>query len=333
MRFSLFQAALAVAILGSASLVHALDQTTAQQEAKRLNSRASDDSLESSYGNGLRAVNQFYNLNVPGAISSGMKAYGQYRNSGKLDALKEKNQELAGAMGSGGGASAGKKTGEYVSPYSRLDPGFLREGETGEIAAKIERLSGVSRETLFQGAVALHERSKSISDPGFISWGIKTFRDVVAKAPNKEFRETLQKFGDKAEGMVKSGAAQSVLAQFKEQDSGTGPAQMVADKPEEERSGNAAPAEAPPKEADEPVAASAEEDSPTAFSSRGAMAESSQQRPGFDRIQFDEKDQFIKNLIQAARAPANDASLFEMVSKKIREVNERQGRRAENLVP
>jgi hypothetical protein len=309
----------------------ALDQTASQEEAKRLNQAASDDSLKSSYGNGLQAVNHFFNLNLPGAVSKGVKAYGQYRNSEKLDVLQEKNGQRAGAMGSAGGASpsATKGNGEYVSPYARLDTRFLREGETGAIAAKIEKLSGVPRERMFRAAVDLHERSKSISDPSFLSWGVKTFREVVAYAPNKEFREALQKAGDKAEAMMKGGAAKDVMAQLREQDQGGPPSPSVVESekmaPEAKSEEGAEGAASEPKRSEEELA-KGEESPANAFSSRGGIsAESSQQRPGFDRIQFDEKDPFLSGLIQAARKPAHEPTIFQVVSRKIREMSQRQG--------
>ncbi|MGZ3653471.1 MAG: hypothetical protein ACXWSC_20070, partial [Bdellovibrionota bacterium] len=179
------------------------DQTTAQEDAQRIHDNGSNNSLNESYGNALHALDNFYQLNLPGAISHGIKAYGQYRNSQTMDNLRDKNHQNAGMMGSVGsnGVSDSSVTGDskFISPYARLDTKFLYEGSTGEVAAKLERLSGLSRAQMFKMAVDLHTNSKSASDPDFIPWAMKSYKDLVAKVPDDNFRAGLEAFGNIAE--------------------------------------------------------------------------------------------------------------------------------------
>lgn len=313
------------------------DQTTAQQEARRLNDQGSDDSLEASYGNALHAVDNFFALNIPGAIKHGVKAYGQYRNSEKLENLRDKNKALAGSMSSVGAgrpeASGITGTGQYVSPYHHLDRKFLREGPNAEIAARIERLSGISREKMFQMAVETHTNSKSLADPDFVPWGMRTFRELTGKAPNEDFRAALNKFGDKVEALIFTGAVRGVLAQFRGVESGEVAATMVAGagprieagKIENGAEMSMAPAEAiPPAEPSHEEARS--EDPNSVFTARGVVGEVSRhQRPGFDRLQLDEQDPFFAEIARNTdEAPEAEASIFKVVSRKIQEMSYRQ---------
>lgn len=312
----------------------ALDQAAAQEEAKRVQDEGSDESLKRSYGNGLQAVNQFFNLNIPGAITYGVKAYGQYRNSEKLDSLKDKSKLNENGMASNGvsGPAASGSIGhtEFVSPYARLGTKFLHEGETAIIAEKIEKLSGISRDKMFQIAAETHSHSRTLDDPGFISWAMKTYRELTAKSPNKNFRDALEKFGDKTEGLIKTGAARGILAQFRQKDS----ERMPSAKLSESSDGVVEPPAVPgsTEVAEEVADEAGPEPDPNGlgetagFTSRGVVAVNTpNQRPGFDRLQFDAKDKFFIGLLQAADpARDNGPSIFQKVSQKIRELNERQ---------
>lgn len=336
-----YRVVLAASVLALAPFIaFATDQTSSQQEARRLNDQGSDDSLDASYGNALQAVGHFYNLNIPGAIQKGVKAYGQYKNSEELDTLRDKNKQLAGSMASVGAGrpEASGITGEsqYVSPYARLDRKFLYRGETGKIAEKIEKLSGLSRERMFQMAVDVHTNSKSIDDPEFVSWGMKTYRGLVKQVPNDEFRSALSRFGDLADKMIATGAVEGVLAQFR--GAAGGKQVLVASaKPESIPAAAAAPVpeisdsipSMPPQVAqgETPAGPERTEDPASSFSARGEVGEvSANQRPGFDRLKLDPEDKFFESLAKeasAARAVPED-TIFRTVSRKIREVSDRQ---------
>lgn len=338
-----YKAALAALALFAAPFeCLATDQTAAQEEARRLNNQGSDDSLDASYGNALQALGHFYSLNIPGAIQKGVKAYGQYKNSEELEDLRDKNKRLAGSMSSVGAGrpEASGITGEskYVSPYARLDRKFLHQGETGKIAEKIEKLSGIPRDKMFQMAVDVHTNSKTIDDPEFVSWSMKTYRGLVKQVPNEDFRSALTKFGDMADKVIATGAVEGVLAQFRK--AGGEKQVMVAEvkplsmPPTETKDlppTEAAPTETsptPPQVAgDTPPGPERTEDPASSFSPRGVVGEvSANQRPGFDRLQLDPQDKFFVNLAKEASAARREQedTIFRKVSRKIREVSDRQ---------
>jgi hypothetical protein len=314
------------------SAAEALDQTAAQDEAKRIHDQGSDDSLHESYGNALHAVHNFFQLNLPGAVSYGLKAYGQYRNSNQLDALRDRNAHLAGSMASAGAPPSGASAvtgGTYVSPYQRLDTKFLYEGSTGVVAAKLEKLSGLSRERMFHMAVDLHARSKSLSDPDFAPWALKSYRELTAKVPNEEFRDKLTRFGDLAEKAVRSGFAQTVLAQFQAVDKGSAPTMVAGPAPAapEEKALDAAPADPAPARSVAAVAAAKDDtglSESLRFSARGSATTGvDRSKRGLDRLEFEPVDGFLGDLMHA-RGDEGEGSLFRVVSAKIREVSGRQ---------
>jgi hypothetical protein len=318
----------AVALL--APRAFAFDQVAAQEESRRVHDQGSNDSLHASYGNALHAVNNFFSGNIPGAISKGVKAYGQYRNSNQLDDLRDKNQRLAGSMGSVGtepvpAPAAGRS---YVSPYARLDTKFLHEGPTAEIAAKLEKMSGMPRDEMFRMMVDVHTHSKSLADPDFVPWGIRTYKDLTAKMPDADFRARLESLGGLLEAGLRNGAVSGAVAQFRAIDRGAGPA-MVADAASAKRE----PASEAPKAASAaperaPVAVSRTDsplEGPIGFTNRGSATTGVDgSKRGLDRLQFEPVDGELGSLFQRAGAPDDGTSLFHVVSVKLREVSARQ---------
>jgi hypothetical protein len=306
------------------------DQTSAQQDAQKTHDGGSSDSLNSSYGNALSALGNFYELNIPGAVSNGVKAYGQYRNSQTMDDLRDRNQHLAGTMATvgNGGEAASTVTGSaaYVSPYARLDTKFLHEGATGEVAGRIEKLSGMSRDQMFKMAVDVHTNSKSPTDPNFIPWAMSTYNGLIAKIPNENFRAGLNAFGKVMEKGIGTGMAQGLLSKV------TGasgePTTMVAGAEDFAR----APASAVAVEPSSPMAVaegrlSKEEgtlESSLGFTDRGSVTTGiNKSLLGLDRIGVDPVDGFLGDAMRRA-GDDNGPSIFQTVSGKLKELSLRQ---------
>jgi hypothetical protein len=306
------------------------DQTSAQQDAQKTHDSGSNDSLNSSYGNALSALGNFYELNIPGAVSHGIKAYGQYRNSQSMDDLRDKNQQLAGTMATAGTSKepASTVTGNtaYVSPYARLDTKFLHEGATGEVAGKIEKLSGLSREQMFKMAVDVHTNSKSPSDPDFVPWAMNTYKSLVAKVPNEDFRSGLDAFGKVMEKGIGSGMAQGLLSKIT--GSPSEPTTMVASAKEASRA-PASPAAAEPAaqvvaEDPQPKTEESALDSSLGFTARGSATTGlNANLLGLDRIGVDPVDGFLADAMKRAGEDSGP-SIFQTVSGKIRELTFRQ---------
>jgi|GEM_PF-6347253 len=324
----------------------AIDQTEAQEQARRTHDDGSDDSLRDSYKNALHAVGNFYQLNIPGAISYGVKAYGQYRNSYELDELTAKNRRLGTRMSSAGAQvmlggkeselpfsrpgpelEPAKVNGVAGSPFLRIDPAFLREGDTAEIAEKLEKITGLPREKMFKMAADLHSKNlqRSITDPDSVSWARKAYLDFAEKAPNPEFKETVAK----ADSLVSVSLAQQVLAQFQKLREAT-PSTMLA------MAENTVPV--PVAAADAPVPSTEERDpadigDKTQFQSKETAGQAvNKSLLGLDRLKFDPIDGYMGELVKTAtRVPSEnkadgiaDGSIFQQVSARIRAVNSAQ---------
>lgn len=312
---------LALATLaGAADSSPALNQTEAQRAAEQTQNRGSDDSLESSYGNALNALDSISHLNLPGAVKSGWKAYGQYRNSQTMDDLQARGQANANQMG-GGQAPAPAKAGKaYVSPYERLDRKFLRQGETAKVAARLEAYTGISREKMFRMAVEIHSKSKSINDPGFVSWAMGSYQDTVKNIPNPDARATFEKFGETVSGMIKSGETDAILKKFRSRDAAPAapaPAPSLAAIPEA-----AGPAAPPAAENPAEAPASAETAAPSPgldkinpFDAPGAVVRGS---ADMEKLKYEPVTGYLGGLMQMAGGGEAD-SLFLRVSRKIRQ--------------
>jgi hypothetical protein len=328
------------------------DQNQSQEDARRTHDNGSDDSLKGSYRNALHAVSNLYQLNIPGAITYGVKAYGQYRNSEKMDDLKERNQRNERRMSSAGEqylqGSKGGTDASYVartgpesesarpeakggSPFLRIDPAFLRDGETAEIAEKVEKISGISREKMFQMATALHNNNlqRSMSDPDFVPAAKKAYRDFADRMPNEDFKGKL----NKAESFLLMLPVQEVMAKFREVNADAPAAPMMAQVPAPVAAAPAVPmvAEKAPEPARDPASAN-----DVAEKSQFASKESSAQTGnksmlGLDRLQYEPVDGYLGELVKnanSAQASAADddgqVSIFLRVTNKIRSVNQAQ---------
>lgn len=302
-----------------------VNQTNAQELAKKINDTGSDDSIKGSMSNGMRALTNLYDLNIPGAIRNGVKAYGQYKNSEELDKLKEKNEALESKMASGAKVTTAKAQKPYVSPFARLPKNFLYEGEAGKLAEQIETLSGISRAELYKTAVSIHTNAKSVSDPQFVPWAMKAFADFANSVPNEEFRESLLKAHGLAERLLENGTASAVIAKYQNMDEGevkkTLATPVIPAK--------AAVAASPPKSspaivAPDPVAVAASPEPPALVIPSGENKDLPTSQGGIHQLHA--KDVFLDNLINTAvNTKEAEVSLFQAVSAKIRQLSVKHG--------
>lgn len=190
-----------------------LNQVTAQIESERLNRLASDKSLQHSTTHAMQALMKLASGNVPSAISSGMNAYGKYRNSENLDHLGDLNTIYAGNMSSVGAASptAAKKT---DTSFRRLNPSFLNEGEFSKISAEFERKSGMKREDFLRHMSEISEKKISRNDPQLVDKLLSRYESFLAHIPNKEFRGKLEKGVKMVPNTVRKGLVAKAVAKF-----------------------------------------------------------------------------------------------------------------------
>ncbi|MGZ3692852.1 MAG: hypothetical protein ACXWQO_01290 [Bdellovibrionota bacterium] len=304
-----------------------VNQTTSQEAAKKLNDSGSDDSIKGAVTNGMRALTNLNDLNIPGAIHNGLKAYGQYRNSEELDKLKNKNQDLKSRMGSG--ISATDKNITYVSPFARLPKNFLYEGEAGKLAAQVEKMSGVSRGELLTKVTNMEARSKREPDSSWVSWTLKSTGEFADSMPNKNFREALQKAHSLAANVVENGTLKSLIAKFQgSSESEAKAALAAAAKP----SANSAGAVHSKNSESKANSSASPASSPKAITGTSLAATSSPPAKSIPTSdggihQLETKDAFMDQLVNTAvnTKEATPPSIFEIVSEKIRQLDARQG--------
>jgi hypothetical protein len=303
-----------------------ITQTTAQEAAKKVNNTGADDSVKGAVTNGMKALDSLNELDIPGALHNGIKAYSQYTNSEKLDKLKDENQDLSNKMGSGG--TKPHSSTKYVSPFARLPKNFLYEGEAGKLAERIEKISGVSRGELLNKVISAETRSKSVPDSQWLSWTVKTTGEFAESMPNEGFREILLKANRLAIRLFENGTAKSVIAKFqggKEEDKKTAiavlkinldmapPTSVGANKEiQKSDSPNSHPVEM--LAANSPLPANSDSGKKGTTSTGGIH-------------QLESRNEFLDNLIHTAVVPKDlsQHSIFDIVSEKIRRVSARQG--------
>ncbi|MGZ3695066.1 MAG: hypothetical protein ACXWQO_13010, partial [Bdellovibrionota bacterium] len=98
-------------------------QAESQQNAVTTNHHGSDDDQDLAYRNAMKAFMNLAALNIPGAISKGYEAYGNYTNSEKLDDLEARTKHLRNNMDSAGGSIIGATSGVSGSACESKDSG------------------------------------------------------------------------------------------------------------------------------------------------------------------------------------------------------------------
>jgi hypothetical protein len=181
-----------------------LNQQNAQHQNAFTNAVGSDDSIDEATNNAMKAFMNLAALNIPGAISKGYQAYGNYLNSEKMDDLEARSKANRGSMtsivnnimsaGQSKGASGGEGNQSGVSGkvYSQMDTGFLYKGETAETAAEFEKKTGMKREDFFKHMAAGLDSHPTWDDPNLVQKLEAHFNNFKNAVPNKEFRDGLQ---------------------------------------------------------------------------------------------------------------------------------------------
>lgn len=133
-------------------------QAGAQAEAQAVYEKAADESLRASAVQGMRAFTQFGKGSWAGAWKSGVEAFRAYDRAGKLDDARNAAAKKAWSLGD----KKQPAPPPVKTTFSRLDPGFLKQGEAAAAAAELEKVTGI-RPTRFLGRLA-----KASDDP--VEW-------------------------------------------------------------------------------------------------------------------------------------------------------------------
>lgn len=208
----------------------AVTQAGSQQNAANVNHQGSDDDMDEATRNAMKAFMNLAALNIPGAISKGYEAYGNYINSEKLDDLEARTKKLkntmtsitaSGALNGGSLANAGaiadrKASGvtgtansRTLTTLSRLDPSFLYKGETAAVAEEFEKRSGMKRDEFFRHLSAATDAQYTFDDPSLQSKLEQRFQAFKERIPNQEFRAGLER----AESMVPNAIRTKMLGE------------------------------------------------------------------------------------------------------------------------
>ena len=181
-----------------------LTQQSSQHQNAFTNAKGSDDSIDEATNNAMKAFMNLAALNIPGAISKGYQAYGNYLNSEKMDDLEARSKANRGSMnsivnglmnagqGAGAGMGSGASSGISGKVYSQMDTGFLYKGEIAETAAEFEKKSGMKREDFFKHMAAGLDSHPTWDDPNLMAKLEGHFNSFKNAIPNKEFKAGLQ---------------------------------------------------------------------------------------------------------------------------------------------
>lgn len=313
----------------------AISQADAQHTASTTNRRGSDDDQDEAYRNAMKAFMNLAALNIPGAISKGYEAYGNYINSEKLDDLEAKTKRLKGLMTSADTAGllsgvtgakglaandkdsgvSGKKT---VTTLSRLDPSFMYKGETAAVAEEFEKRSGMKREEFFKHLAAATDAQYTYDDPELYSKLEQRFQAFKASIPNKDFRDGLER----AENLVPVAIRQKMLGEamafYKDSWKNTG-SQMAA--------APAAPSTEPSApNAAVPVTAPSLSMAAEAPKAERAPASAAPEKQGSypDKMGFyiglKDNPDALKDFMQASNLMADNETIFKAVSARYRKL-------------
>ncbi|RZA05510.1 MAG: hypothetical protein EOP11_12665 [Proteobacteria bacterium] len=180
-----------------------LTQQNSQHQNASTNAHGSDDSIDEATNNAMKAFMNLAALNIPGAISKGYQAYGNYLNSEKMDDLEARSKVNRGSMssivnglanagkGAGAGLGNGNSSGVSGKVYGQMDTGFLYKGATAETAAEFEQKTGMKREDFFKHMAAGLDSHPTWDDPQLMQKLEGRFNEFKNAVPNKEFREGL----------------------------------------------------------------------------------------------------------------------------------------------
>lgn len=301
----LFRAFALIAFLLPALLrAEGTNQNTAYLDTDVKNRAASDTSMQHSTGYAMNALMDLGNLNIKSAVNNGMNAYGKYRNSETLDKLGDINFNQANALSSVGGEGASAAPRKTDTTFRRLDPSFLHKGEMNKVATEFEKKSGMKRETFLGQLSEISEKKIRRSDPQLVDKVLGRFESFIAKIPNKDFRDNLQKGVNMVPQSMRTGIISKAVAKFSN-----------ALAPEGAPAPAAAQVAAAPEET--PLVAAAEEEAPPAAEQPAAVAAVTEASPA--REPASEEANPLGNIIQAALDEQNqDPTIFQIVTRRYR---------------
>ncbi len=177
----------------------AITQAEALAEAAAVNRSGSDQSLQNSTTSAMRAMLELNNQNRPGAVKNGYQAFGEFRTSEDLDAVRMENRIRQIDLFTNNVSihtpvpSWAKNREVYTTTFARLDPKFLHKGEAGKVADEFERKSGMKREAFLKKLAQASESTISSDDPNLTEKVIGKFASFVDDIPNAEFRNNVKK--------------------------------------------------------------------------------------------------------------------------------------------
>lgn len=350
--------ACALAFSTFASAADPLTQAGAQDLAKRTNRQGSDDDQDLAYRNAMKAFMNLAALNIPGAISKGYEAYGNYINSEKFDDLEARTKALKGDMTSAGlgpafknamsmmAASKGadgpdsgvsgkmKDKNVPITTMSRLDPGFMYRGETAAVAEEFEKRSGMKREEFFKHLSSATDAQYRWDDPNLQEKLEQRFQAFKANVRNPEFKAGLER----AEAMVPNAIRQKMMGEamafYQNAWKGGGPQVASAAATPESTVSAATPSTEPASTTAAAGAANHSGSSVAGEANASAGAESkeaarapaaatapeySDEKLGF-YIGLKADNGALNQFFQSAGAPSPDDTIFTAVSRKYRKL-------------
>jgi hypothetical protein len=188
----------------------AITQTESLAAAAAAAKAGSDNSLRNSTSNAMRAMLDLNAQNQPSAMNHGYQAFGEYRTSQNLDMDRMRNRIrqidlFTSTLTVNSVIPAGAANLEdYRTTYARLDPNFLRQGETGKVADEFEKKSGMSRDLFLKRMAESSESMITADDPNLTAKVMKRFSRFVNEIPNDEFRNRVQEQIDASTGKSRS---------------------------------------------------------------------------------------------------------------------------------
>jgi hypothetical protein len=174
----------------SVSLADDLTQSQAQNQADLLYRQASDQSLQNSVVNAMRAMTALGQGSYVNAYRVGTTAYGEWDNSKSLD---QASRDAFAARGSLGDGSQPGTPPPAQTSFRRLDPAFLYQGDAGRAAADFEKATGIKRETFLRRMSEASDNPIAATDPRLVSKYIDRLDGLTRDIPDPKVKATFHK--------------------------------------------------------------------------------------------------------------------------------------------
>ena len=189
-----------------------LTQKQTEELAAQIMRKGADQSLQASATGAMQALTKIRTVDIPGAVSTAYKAYGQFKNSEHLDQMQKAMILSKATMTSldtfkispEDAAILGART-----SYRRLDPAFLKTGEAAKIAEDFERTTGIKRDDFLKQLASFSESNLFSDDPNLVNKITSGIDSFIAKIPNQDFRKKIKS----AFSMIPSTTREKLLVQ------------------------------------------------------------------------------------------------------------------------